>query len=380
MAIKADTSFSLADQLFNEATVATLADAVAKASKTFNPQLFSRETLAAFPDLELKDRIRHMVDRLGQQLPNDFEQAVAILEKALPPRLDPTLKDDDFGHFIWSVPAEWVALHGCTAERLERALAFLQQATMRFSVENAIRPFLVKFPEPSMVFIRKCAGNENYHVRRLASEGIRPYLPWAQRVVLPADQVVDVLKLLHADPTRYVTRSVANTLNDLSRDHPDLVIRTLKAWRKSKSQEAAELEWMTRHALRTLVKSDHQQALELLGYPSAPKFSLHEVRVSETVEVGGVLEWQGTINSKARQKLKIALRVHFLKANGSHSAKVFAVKDVDAGKESIETTKKVAFKPATTRTLYMGTHHVELVVNGKVRGKRSFELVESSEF
>ena len=376
MAIKAETSFSLADQLFNADSVRTLTDAVAKAWPEFDAATFTQASLAAFPDLELKQRIGHMVDQLDEQLPADFDQAVEILEAALPEPLDPNLEDDDFGHFIWSVPAEWVAQNGCTDERLDRSLAFLKQATMRFSVENAIRPFLDQYPEQTMRFIRSCATDANYHVRRLASEGIRPYLPWAQRVRLPIDSVIDVMNLLHADPTRYVTRSVANTMNDLSRDDPEVVIKTLKQWRRSAAQVRDELDWMTRHALRTLVKTDNTQALELLGYPAEPKFSLRKVWASNSVAIGDALHWRGTLTSKARQKLKVGLRVHFLKASGEHSVKVFAVKDVDAGKEAFVIEKKISFKPITTRTLYFGTHHVELVVNGKIRGKRSFELIE----
>ncbi len=377
MAIKAETSFSLADQLFNAASVRTLADAMAKTWPKFDHAEFTQGSLAAFPDLELKQRISYMVDRLDEQLPDEFDQAVDVLESALPAPLDPNLHDDDFGHFIWAVPAEWVAQHGCTEHRLDRSLGFLKQATMRFSVENAIRPFLDKYPEKTMRFIHSCATDTNYHVRRLASEGIRPYLPWAQRIRLPSDSVIEVLNILHADPTRYVTRSVANTMNDLSRDDPELVIDTLKLWHRSSTQVKDELDWMTRHALRTLIKADDTQALELLGYPAEPKFSLGQVSASESVAIGDALHWRGTLKSRARQRLKIGLRVHFLKANGEHSVKVFAVKEIDAGKASFVIEKKISFKPITTRTLYLGTHHVELVVNGKTRGKRSFELIDT---
>ena len=377
MAIKADPSFSLADQLFNAESVSTLADALAKSWQKFDKAEFTQASLAAFSDLQLKERIRFMTDRLDDQLPDDFDQAVDILETALPSPLDPNLTDDDFGHYIWSVPADWVALNGCTDERLDRSLAFLRQATMRFTVENAIRPFLAGYPEQTMRFIHRCATDPNYHVRRLASEGIRPYLPWAQRVRLPGKHIIEVLNVLHADPTRYVTRSVANTLNDLSRDDPGLVISTLRQWRRSAKQDQDELDWMTRHALRTLVKADNKQALELLGYPSDPEFSLSGVSVSESVPIGGVLHWRGTLKSKAPQALKIALRVHFLKASGNHSVKTFAVREVTADKESFVIEKKIPFKPITTRTLYLGTHHVELVVNGITRGKQSFELIDS---
>ena len=157
MAIKAERSFSLADQLFNDKTLSILSEALAAAWPAFDKAKFTTASLKAFPDLELKARIRFMVDQLDEQLPEAFEDAVDILERALPAPLDPTLTDDDFGQFIWSVPADWVALRGCTEARLARSLNFLRQATMRFSVESAIRPFLAEFPEQTMQFIERCA-------------------------------------------------------------------------------------------------------------------------------------------------------------------------------------------------------------------------------
>ena len=179
MAIKAETSFSLADQLFNAETVQVLAQAMASAWKPFDPTRFTRESLDAFPGLELKERIRHLTERLHAQLPDDFNRAVDILQTALPPPLDPTLKDDDFGQFIWCVPADWVAQQGLTEARLARSLEFLREATMRFTAEKSIRPFLTSYPEETLAFVHRCATDSNYHVRRLASEGIRPFLPWA---------------------------------------------------------------------------------------------------------------------------------------------------------------------------------------------------------
>ncbi len=376
MSIKAETSFSLADQLFNADSVARLSKNLKAAHKGFKPKRFEKTVLEAFPVLELKARISCMVDALDDHLPASFNDSLAILEAALPEPLDPTLTDDDFGEFIWAVPSEYVAKHGCSEERLDRSLAFLRRATMSFTVESAIRPFLRDFPEETMSFVHDCASHDNYHVRRLASEGIRPYLPWALRVIIEPDRVVEVLSKLHADNTRYVTRSVANTMNDLSRDHPALVIDTLNGWRNEARQHEGELDWMTRHSLRTLVKTDNADALELLGYPAAPQFSLGKVSATEKVKVGESLKWRGTLTSKAAQKLKVALRVYFLKANGTHSTKVFAIKDVDLGKgEKFEIDKALSFKPITTRVLYAGTHHVELLVNGKARGKKSFQLV-----
>jgi len=277
------------------------------------------------------------------------------------------------------VPSEYAAREGCTEERLEVSLQLLRATTARFSAEFAIRPFLRAFPDQTYAFLADCACDDNYHVRRLASEGIRPFLPWGLRVELAPEQVIAMLDVLHVDNTRFVTRSVANNLNDLSKNHPQLVLAALKRWRKSKLQSRDELDWLTRHALRSLVKADHPQALALLGYPTNPVFKVTAVKCPNKVLLGGQLEWSGRLTSGAAQKFKVMLRVHYLKSNGQHALKVFALKDCTAKKgEVIELQKRLPFKAMTTRALYPGEHHIEVVVNGVARSKRSFALIDRS--
>ncbi len=375
VSVKAETTFSLKDDLFNRDTVAQLSAALAAAHAPFDGRGFQREVLKAFPDLELKARIDCLVETSRRYLPDELSAARRIWQAALPPPLNPKLTDDDFGHFIWVVPGEFMARYGCNAEHLDASLEFLRESTQRFSAESAIRPFLAQFPDATLAFVQRCASDPNYHVRRLASEGIRPFLPWASRVVLPTAQIIDVLDTLHADPTRYVTRSVANNLNDLSRLDADAVIAALQRWEAQGRQNAGELAWMIRHALRTLLTADDPRALALLGYPLDPAFRLTGLQVSESVPVGGKLAWRGTLRSGKRQRLKIALNLGFLKANGQHSGKIFKVKDVqlDAG-EQLAIDKAITLRPMTTRVLYPGEHWVELVVNGVTRGRRAFDL------
>ena len=198
---------------------------------------------------------------------------------------------------------------------------------------------------------------------------------WAPRADVPTADIFSILETLRNDPTRYVTRSVANTLNDLSKLEPDQVVATLDTWCQ---QPGPDTPWLTRHALRTLVKQDHQDALALLGYPVKPEFSVSGIEAPTKVLVGEKLSYQCTLKSKDVQNLRIALRVHYLKANGTHTTRVFAVKDIAASKgEVVQIDKAISFRPITTRTMYPGTHHIELVVNGVKRGKRTFELVEA---
>ena len=377
MAVKADTSFSLADDLFNAGKVRKLARALKRAHAPFNAKRYETEALARFPELALKERIAHLVELLGEHLPDDFEKAADILEKALPAPLDPTLEDDDFGEFIWVVPGEYVARHGLDREHLERSLDLLREATQRFSSENAIRPFLKKYPQETLEFVHECAQDKNYHVRRLASEGIRPLLPWAPRVTLDLKDIVSVLDRLYDDPTRYVVRSVANTLNDIAKLKPALVTKTLSRWSKSRPADPEEFEWLVRHALRTLVKQDDPAAFKLLGYTDKPRFRVSAVQASDTVRVGQDFEWRGVLTSLGRQRLRVMLNVHFLKANGKHSAKRFLIRDGEfAEGERLTISKRQTFRPMTTRVLYPGTHYAELIVNGVTRGRCRFELLD----
>ncbi len=377
MSIRAETSFSLKDDLFNAETVGRLAEGLAGAQKGFQRKRFERRVLEAFPALELKARIDHMVDVLSAHLPDRVPDALEILYRALPAPLDPELSDDDFGSYIWVVPGEYAARHGCNSSNLAVSLNFLSESTKRFSAECAIRPFLHSFPRQTLAFARKCTQDSNYHVRRLASEGTRPLLPWAMRVKLPVAETIRILDILHSDTTRYVTRSVANHLNDLAKTDPSVVVETLQRWQAAQRQNPQELEWMVRHSLRTLIKRDDPSALALLGYPQTPEIRLAKLQIADQVKVGEELHCRLNIESVTTQKLLVTLRVFFLKANGGLSSKVFNVTKSDAAAgQTLQLSKKISFRPMTTRVIYPGTHRVEVVVNGTTCHQQEFELVE----
>lgn len=366
------------DQLFNENTVAQLADGLERACSTFNRSGFEGAVNKGLEARELKKRIEWIVLMLADYLPADFAETLDILERALPEPLDPTKGDGDFGTFIWVVPGEYVAKHGCTDEHFAASLAFLRSSTKRFSAEGAIRPFLRAYPEQTMAFMHGCAGDGNYHVRRFASEGIRPFLPWAARVVLPIADIMAILDRLYGDPTRYVTRSVANTLNDLSKIDEVSVIQALKRWPREKKQVPKELAWMTRHVLRTLLNRTDTRVLNLLGYTTEPAVEIRNLRTDARVVVGDTFEWRCDIVSHADQRLFIFLIIHYRKANHTLAPKVFRVKDTVASVgETIRIAKRLSFRPITTRTLYPGAHRAELVINGNLLENHPFDLVES---
>lgn len=375
MSIKAETGFSMKDALFNPESVALLSSSVKRAYPKFKKAEFEGQVLARFPDLELKQRINWLVESLYDHLPGKFLQATAILDRALPKPLDPDLTDNDFGEYIWVVPGEFVAKYGCTRQHLAHSLEFLKQSTRRFTAEGAIRPFLSQFMAETMDFVTECAGDENYHVRRLASEGIRPFLPWAERVLVPHDKVTAVLDLLYADPTRYVTRSVANTVNDLSKVDSELAVKTLRRWRRDGLQARSELDWMTRHGLRTLLKTGNPGALALLGFTKTPHIKISNLQTSSSVRVGEQLSCSFSLESSAPQKLLLLLKVFYLKANGSFGPKLFHIKTLETKAiQRDEISKNIQFKPMTTRVMYPGKHQLQILVNGQVMAERDFVL------
>jgi 3-methyladenine DNA glycosylase AlkC len=373
-----EKQFSLKDELFNDTTVRQLAAELKAVYPDFNAQLFTHEVLRAFPEQELMERIRGIRNALRTHLPDDYRQAVAIILAALPPPLDPARTDNDFGSFIYAPYSYFVATYGCSKRHVAFSLRALREITKRFSAEAALRDFLNAFPKETTAAVTTWSTDANYHVRRLASEGTRPYLPWAQRLSLPPATFVPILDTLYADHTRYVTRSVANHLNDLSKIDPDLVVRTLKRWQKEDRQSPSELAFITKHALRTLIKTGHQEALALLGY-DAPKIkSARLTLASPTVTIGKTLGFTLSLTAAAAadtQSLLVDYVVHYQKANGTTAPKVFKLGTytVEPG-DRLSLQKEHSFKLMSTRALYPGKHQLVVQVNGVPVAKKQFTL------
>ncbi|APG46465.1 DNA alkylation repair protein [Phaeobacter porticola] len=373
------SGFSLKDQLFNQKKTRYLAGLFAAADPGFDPARFEADVMAELPDLELKQRISLIADVLSRHLPEDLEAAAPVLKRALPPPLDPNLRDDDFGDFIFAPLGEFVVLRGLdTAPEL--SLQLLSEITQRFSMEWAIRPFLTRWTDQTLAEMQRWASSDNYHLRRLVSEGTRPRLPWGQAVPLDLAQPLPLLDQLHADSTRYVTRSVANHLNDISKKDPDLVLDQLRLWQQAGRQDPKELVWMTAHALRGLVKAGHAGAMQMLGYdPDAPVTA--KLSVADTpVHIGGALQFDCALDGPADAPVLVDYRLHFQRPGGKTSAKVFKLKQTTLKAGRARLSKRHPLKAgASTFTLVTGTHHLEVLVNGVVRASLSFELLDQAD-
>ena len=375
--MKKRPTFSLKDHLFNEKSVSYLSGLVAKAYPQFEAKNFVEAVLAPFPNLSLKERIVHMAESMKLFLPKDYPKALSIILRGLPPKLDPSLTDDDFGSYIIAPFSQFVAIFGIAEEHLDISLEALREITMRFSAEHSIRTFINLYPDRTYRFLEECCKNNNYHVRRLVSEGSRPTLPWDSRLRVDHTWPLPLLDQLFDDPTRYVTRSVANHLNDIAKIDPDLVIDLLKKWRKTLRQQPAEMDFIEKHALRTLVKQGHKPALEILGFGEKPAIEIRGLQCSKPqVKLGEKLHFSFDLFAKKDQSLLIDYRIHFAQPNNRASFKVFKLTQLAITKgEEINLKKNHPMRVMTTRKLYAGEHRVEIQANGQIVGSFSFELL-----
>lgn len=371
--------FSLKDHLFNAQKIHKIALEIHAVYSEFRTTEFEKQVVSRFPELELMERLYWVRECLRKYLPDEYRTAVQILLKSLPPPTNPSLSDDDFGDFIYGPYGNFVAEYGATKKDVLLSLQALRQMTTRFSVEFPIRVFLNTFPEETLSAFEEWVTDAHYHVRRLVSEGSRPNLPWAKKITLDYRIPVQFLDILHADNTRFVTRSVANHLNDIAKKDPDLVLNTLKKWKKASPQTDAELDFITRHSLRTLVKDGHKGALAMLGYEAVDiqvsKLTIHTAQVA----VGESLEYSFTVTSVSPsvQKLLIDYVVYFKKASGELTPKTYKLSklDIQPG-EKIVLSKKHPLRLMTTRKLYPGTHEIEVQINGETFGRQAFDLIQ----
>jgi len=365
---------SLKDQLFNLEKVRYFAGLFYAADNNFDAEGFEAEVMETMLDLELKARMNLVSEVLENYLPLEFPFAAQRIHAALPPPLDPSKTDNDFGSFILGALGEYVVRNGL--DDLPVALPLLREITKRFSMEFALRNFLIVAQDETMAALKDWLTDDHYHVRRLVSEGTRPTLPWGLKTGLMATDPVPFLDVLHADNTRFVTRSVANHLNDISKKNPALVVQTLARWHQMGLQNIDELNWITRHALRTLVKKGDTAALAMLGYHEQPDIHVSGFNISPSVPIGSTGEFSFSITADSDENLLIDYVVHFVKANGSTAPKVFKLKKLAVKKGQTVTIHKTHrfLKGATTFTHYAGVHRIVLQINGQNFGEADFVL------
>ena len=372
--------------LFNERIINGMATHLSKAWPEFDSAAFSAMATKNIDDLELKERSVQITEALTAFLPDDFESAASIMLASLAPDDGGDIGSTDVngrnieGRGIegWAVMpmTHYVGLQGLA--HFDLSMMLLKEMTKRSSSEFGIRFFLLAEPERTLSVLETWVGDSNVHVRRLISEGTRPRLPWAMRLPAFVRDPAPILPLLEAlkdDGEEYVRRSVANNLNDIAKDHPDLVARIARQWLKGADKNRRRL---VRHACRTLIKQGHKGTLKALGF-GTPRVEMDMLRISTPhVTFGTALEFELRLTSTADrpQSLVVDYAIHHRKANGATTPKVFKWKTTTlAPGATLSAKRKHAIRKITTRVYYPGGHRLEIFVNGVSLGIEDFELV-----
>lgn len=359
---------------FDEQVVRGIAADLARAHPAFARDAFVADCLHGLHDLELLARGGHIADAMRRHLPEPFDEAADVIRSALGPELVRT-EGNGFAPFRYLPHVSFVQRYGI--DHFDAALQLQYELTKRFTAEWSIRPYLERYPERTLDRLRAWAKDSNVHVRRLVSEGTRPRLPWAprlQRFIDDPSPTLELLELLKDDPERYVQRSVANHLNDVAKDHPDLAVATCRRWAAAPS---AATPFVVRHALRSLVKQGHRGALGILGVDATPRVRLSSVRLPASIRLGEELRFGVSIGSTSadEQALVVDYALHFVKANGETRPKVFKLKRLTlAPHASVDLAAGVSFAQMSTRRHHPGAHRLEILINGVVCAQGAFEV------
>lgn len=363
------------------ALVRTIAQHVQRVWPDFAATRFRRRAVAGLAALELKQRVVHVADALAEHLPADFGRAADLLEATLAP----ARADDDLralvagenglaGWPVWPLTT-FVERHGLADP--ERSLAALHAMTQRHTAEFALRPFLIEHRRRTMQALRRWAQDPSPHVRRLVSEGSRPRLPWGVRLdhlVRDPSPTLPLLRRLQDDGSAYVRRSVANHLNDIAKDHPQVVAEWLE---RHLVDAGSERRALLRHASRTLVKRGDRRVLAAFGYGERWRGAATLQVTPPRVARGGEMELQVTLRSALRrsQSLLVDYVVHHVRAGGRTSARTWKLCRVELTPGAcVVRRRRHSWRPVTTRRDRPGRHDVELLVNGEVVASTSFEL------
>ncbi len=364
-----DQKYVLKDELFNIETITELSNTIKSIYEAFDSEIFIMTCIEGFSSRELKERMTYISDILEVHLPSDFYHATEIMLKVCE-------KTDVTGGFVYGAFCEYIEKHGCNEMYLEHSLNMLGEYTKVFSAEFAIRKFINCFPE--ITFQRMIDWSKSVHIdqRRLASEGLRAKLPWAKKIDFDPKRAVEPLEYLYYDAERYVTRSVANHLNDLSKIYPELVIDILTKWRASNKQNEDEMTYIVNHSTRTLIKRCYPGALMLLGYKLNPKIKVSDFKITTPkIQIGESLEFEFSIEALENTKLMIDYKIDYPMAKMKRSEKVFKIKKCTIKKDkSILVQKKHPFKVMTTKKLYSGEYIITLQINGKQYNQDKFYL------
>lgn len=362
-----DTAAPALKEIFNAERLQHIADEMSAVYPAFKSKTFLKHAQDGLAELSVMQRMARVSESLHAVLPLDYEDSLHVLRE-LAPRLN--------SGFVSMCLPHYVASYG--AHAFDTSMDALKYFTTFGSSEFAIRYFLRSDLERSLERMHEWTRDENHHVRRLASEGSRPRLPWSFRLeAVQADPrlAAGILDRLKADESLYVRKSVANHLNDVTKVHPEWVLDTIEGW----SLENKHTVWIAKHALRSLIKQGDVRALTVIGAGAKAEVELLDVQVEPAVvRLGEAITLSFTVKSMVahEQRLVIDYAIEYVKANGGVSRKVFKLKTLGLAGFGTEVVRRnQVIKDFTTRKHFAGRHGVQVMVNGEVLGGAAFEVL-----
>ncbi|EGT4251398.1 TPA: DNA alkylation repair protein [Clostridioides difficile] len=354
----------LLKNMYNRESLYEVAVAIQSVYNSFKVDEFIKSTMdETWNNLELKARCRKISMSLGMYLPEDYKEALSILEKSVT------------GFYFAFFFPDFVEVYGQDDINWDLSISALERNTEYWSSEFAVRAFIIKDEERMMAQMRKWSKHKSEHVRRLASEGCRPQLPWGQAISKfkkDPTPVLPILEQLKTDTSTYVQKSVANNLNDISKTHPDLVISIAKDWYgKNKSTN-----WIVKHGCRTLLKKGNRDVLAIFGYDDTTSINLQDFTLETTsISIGEDLTFSFNILAKKATKTRLEYGIDYIKSNGKRNRKIFKISEVSLKEnEKKSYMKKHSFADVSVRKHYPGIHSIAIIINGIEKDKLDFEL------
>lgn len=352
--------------MFNRTYYKNLAQVLASVYKSFKAEAFVKEVTENFEPLSLNERMRNTSKVLQKYLPENYISTIGIMKEVIP-----QLK----GGYTNLIFPDFVAQFG--QPNFSLSLDALKYFTQFGSSEFAIRTFLKQDLKATLNEMYKWANDENEHVRRLASEGSRSRLPWSFKldaIIQNPSLTTPILQTLKADDALYVRKSVANHLNDITKDSPEHVLNLIKTWDQSHPHTA----WIIKRGCRSLLKQGDKKSMAVFNLTKDVKLAIKKISLNKSLlRLNDVLVFQFDLVSqkKTDQRLMVDYRIHYSKKSGVQLPKVFKLKElVLKPGETIAIKKQQRFQDFTTRKLHTGTHVLEIVINGEVMVKKKFEF------
>jgi len=360
----------LLKNMYNREYLYNLAADIKAAYSQFQTDEFVQSIMDdTWDSLELKARGRKITVNLGKYLPQDYREAISVINKVI----------EGYGSWLDGFALffpDFVEVYGQNENDWNISMAALEKYTVHASAEFAVRPFIINHEERMMAQMTAWSHHENEHVRRLSSEGCRPALPWGQALVSfkkDPSPILPILERLKADSAVYVRKSVANNLNDISKTHPDLVAEIAKRW----YGENEHTDWIVKHACRTLLKKGHREVLAIFGFNDSANIDVSDFTLeAKSVSIGQDISFSFAVFVKAQTKVRLEYAIDYVKSGGKRNRKIFQISEIVLKEGQKKTyTKKHSFADVSTRRHYPGVHSVTLIVNGTERSTLDFEVV-----